>query len=114
MDKNKEAMFKAIASDFKKAVKEYRAARRDEELEEDYIKCIERRGSQYTSKDFVKMTRVEYWIDIIKSKIEVIAAIGGFDMMQEFSYYLSDVDSGELMLESAFSYLADGICGWCS
>ena len=117
---NKKEIFKVLGEDFKKVVEQYRMARsEEEELKEydfykNYNEELRNRNSIYTSKNIVNIKRVDYWRDIVRSKIEVIGAIGGFEMMQEFSYYLSEIDNQGLMLESAFCYLADGICGWCA
>lgn len=125
---NKEELFKNLAEDFKVAVEKYRKARyeqdmtiphfssNDEEAEEKYYIAEEKRKNTInTSKDFINITREEYWQNIIKAKIEVIGAIGGFELMQEFSRYLRqfDEETDNLMLESAFAYYADGINGWC-
>lgn len=118
MDKKK--IFEVLGEDFKKVVEQYRMARHEEEKTEEYDfyekynEELKNRNSIYTSKNTVKITRVDYWRDIVRSKIEIIGAIGGFEMMQEFSQYLSEIDNQGLMLESAFCYLADGICGWCA
>ena len=126
MDKiNKNDLFKGLADDFKVAVSNYRKARREKEIEEPYFSwkdteaeekyCSEeekRRNSINTSKDYIKLTREEYWQNIIISKIEVIAAIGGFKMMSDFYDCLKTIDTDNLGLCSAFSWYADGICGW--
>lgn len=127
---NKEELFKNVSEDFKSAVEKYRKARHDKEIEEPYFGYNDeaaedkyyaeerkRQNTINTSKDYVKITREEYWQNVLRAKIEVIGAIGGFELMQGFSRYLREVDdkAGEnnLMLESAFVYYADGICGWC-
>lgn len=123
---SKEKLFENLAKDFKKAVENYRKARREQEIEKPYFgwsdpeseekyydEIEKRRNSINTSKDYIKLTREEYWQDILKSKIQVIGAIGGFELMEEFSLYLREVDNNELLLENAFVYYADGICGWC-
>lgn len=123
---SKEKLFENLAKDFKKAVENYRKARREQKIEKSYFgwsdpeseekyydEIEKRRNSINTSKDYIKLTREEYWQNIIISKIEVIAAIGGFELMEEFSLYLREVDNNELLLENAFVYYADGICGWC-
>ena len=128
MDKdNKNDLFKGIADDFKIAVSNYRTAKRENEIKEPYFSwndteaeeryCSEeekRKNSINTSKDYIKLTREEYWKNIIISKIEVIAAIGGFNMMSDFYDYLKTIDTDELLLCSAFSWHADGIDGWCN
>ena len=123
---SKEKLFENLAKDFKKAVENYRKARREQNIEKSYFgwsdpeseeNCYDeiekRRNSINTSKDYIKLTREEYWQDILKSKIQVIGAIGGFELMEEFSLYLREIDNNELLLENAFAYYADGICGWC-
>lgn len=126
---NKLELFKNLSMDFKIAVEKYRLAREekeinkpyfswnDEEAEEKYyLEEEKRRNTINTSKDYIDITREEYWQNIIKAKIEVIGAIGGFELMQEFSIYLRQLDDndkeGNLMLESSFVYYAEGICGW--
>lgn len=123
---NKKELFNNLSEDFKVAVGNYRAAREDKDIQEPYFRYSDeeaeekynkeedkRRDSINTSKDYIRLTREEYWKNILKSKIEVIGAIGGFELMDEFSKYLRKIDTNELMLESAFGYYADGICGWC-
>lgn len=123
---NKEELFKNLAVDFKVAVEKYRVAREDKDIQEPHFSFSDeiaeekynkdedkRRDSINTSKDYIRLTREEYWKNILISKIEVIGAIGGFELMDEFSKYLRKIDTNELMLESAFGYYADGICGWC-
>lgn len=123
---SKEKLFENLAKDFKKAVENYRKARREQKIEKSYFgwsdpeseekyydEIEKRRNSINTSKDYIKLTREEYWQDILKSKIQVIGAIGGFELMEEFSLYLREIDNNELLLENAFVYYADGICGWC-
>lgn len=121
---NKDDLFKYLAEDFSNAVIEYRKAKEDTELlkkcfmsqeEEDKIsKEYEYRMKSLTvSKDYINITRDEYWGKILSSKIEVIACIGGFELMQEFMNYLSVYKKDNLNLASAFDYHADGIGGWC-
>lgn len=122
---NMDKLIKNVAEDFKAAVKNYRKAREEQEIEEPYFSTWEeelerkyniqektRKDSINTSKDYIKLTREEYWQNIIIAKIEVIGAIGGFELMQEFSIFLRSIDDEDLHLESAFCYYADGICGW--
>lgn len=109
---------KNLADDFVKVVREYRKARDEEEIiEEDHLKAYDRRKSLHDSKDYVKLTRIEYWENIIESKIKVIAAIGGNKLMAEFCMYLEEYEEkycGEegLYLVSCFDAKANGICGW--
>lgn len=120
----KEELFKSLSEDFAATVKSYRKARHEKDIEiphfydeykeEKYNEQEEvRRNTINTSKDYIKLTRDEYWQNILRAKIEVIGSIGGFEYMQEFARYLRNVDNDELSLESAFVYYADGICGWC-
>jgi hypothetical protein len=130
MDIEKGELMKNLANDFSKAVKNYRLARQENEVikpnfssweedkEEEFCQKEKLRiNSINTSKDYINLTRLEYWEFTLKSKIEVIGAIGGFEFMQEFSRYLREIDyisdDDSLLLESAFSWYADGICGWC-
>ena len=122
-------LFKNLSIDFKIAVEKYRLARDEKDINNPYFDMSEEEEEKYyleekkrkntinTSKDYINITREEYWQNIIKAKIEVIGAIGGFELMQDFSRYLRQLDDndkkGNLMLESAFVYYADGICGWC-
>lgn len=120
----KDVLFKALAEDFAKAVSEYRKARQesdlptnfsydDEEREENYRAYDKRIEALKTSKDYISLTREEYWQQILKAKIEVIASIDGFKMMQDFCTYLCNIPDDDLNLYSAFDYYADGIKGWC-
>lgn len=125
MDINKKDMFEALTLDFAKAVMEYRKAGDESEIEinlfptdaeeeEKFNEYEERMNSLTASKDYINITREEYWQQIIKSKIEVIACIGGLEMMQEFSTYLyNHALDDKLKLYNAFDYYADGIGGWC-
>lgn len=118
-------LFISLAKDFANAVKEYRKASddseiiksrflSDEESDKEYLKYQSRINGLTTSKDYISLTREEYWQEIIKTKIEVIAAIGGFKFMQEFHNFLYECNEyDELRLSTAFDYYADGICGWC-
>ena len=123
---NKEELFKNLSEDFKTAVIKYRKARYEQEIEKPYFSSWDEEAEDRynleeekrintinTSKDYINLTREEYWQNILKAKIEVIAAIGGFDLMQEFSDYLRTISDENLMLESVFCYYADGISGWC-
>lgn len=111
---------KNLADDFVDVVKEYRRARDQEErIEEDNLKAYDRRKSLHDSKNYVKLTRVEYWGNIIESKIKVIAVIGGNKLMRDFCMYLEEYEekycSEEgLYLVSCFDSRANGICGWYS
>jgi hypothetical protein len=87
----KNELFIALTEDFSKAVREYRKAR--------------------TGTD---SPMLEFCGKIIESKIQVIAAIGGFMFMQEFHNFLYQYRKYEnLNLASAFNWYADGIGGWC-
>lgn len=122
---NKDKLFISLTEDFAQAVSEYRKAKRESEInkpmfaseeeeEQDYKKYQDRMKSLTTSKDYIKITREEYWQNILKAKIEVISKVGGFGMMQEFHRYLyNHPKNNELSLYSAFDYYADGIGGWC-
>ncbi|NFI55930.1 hypothetical protein FDA48_06000 [Clostridium botulinum] len=122
----KEELFKSLSEDFIMAVENYRKAEHEQDMNIPYfLSCEEEKEEKYnedervrrntinTSKDYINLTRREYWQNILRAKIEVIGSIGGFEFMQEFSWYLRDIDTNELLLESAFVYYADGICGWC-
>jgi|GEM_PF-2982332 len=123
--KDNEVLFKALADDFIKAVSELRKAEEqssiekslfmDMDEEEHYYEEHEKRMHSLTSsKDYINITRKEYWENILKAKIEVIEKIGGFKMMQEFDTYLyNHPKDDELKLYNAFDYLADGVGGWC-
>lgn len=118
-------LFISLAEDFSKAVNEYRKAKKESEIskpifmsdkeeEQDYKEYQNRMKSLISSKDYIKITREEYWQNILQAKIEVISKIGGFEMMQEFHRYLyKHSKNEELNLYSAFDYFADGIGGWC-
>jgi hypothetical protein len=55
----------------------------------------------------------EYWNDIIYAKIETIAIVGGFDLMQRVHSALEDVkDTGNYNFPAMFDNKADGIGGW--
>lgn len=122
---NKNELFISLAEDFSQAVNEYRRAKRESEIdrrifmteseeEQEYKEFQNRMKSLTTSKNYIKLTREEYWGNILKAKIEVIAQIGGFEMMQDFHRYLYGyLKNDELNLYSAFDYYADGIGGWC-
>lgn len=122
---NKNELFELLAEDFAIAVKEYRRAKKEsevydpmfmneEEEEEKYNEYKARIKTLTTSKDYIKLTREEFWIEILKAKIQVIACIGGFKLMQEFHTFLYDYPGdNNLNLASAFDYYADGIGGWC-
>lgn len=109
---------KNLADNFVAVVREYRKARDEEErIEEDTIEEYGRRKLLHNSKDYIKLTRTEYWRDIIESKIQVIGAIGGNKLMKEFCMYLEDYEKEycneeELFLVSCFDANANGICGW--
>ncbi|NFL39291.1 hypothetical protein [Clostridium botulinum] len=122
----KEELFNRLSKDFIMAVESYRKAEYEQDMDMPYfLSCEEEKEEKYnederarrntinTSKDYINLTRREYWQDILRAKIEVIGSIGGFEYMQEFAKYLRDIDKDELLLESAFVYFADGICGWC-
>ncbi len=122
---NKNELFASLLEDFSQAVNEYRTAKKeseinkpifmnDEQEEQDYKEYQDRMKSLTTSKDYIKITREEYWQNILQAKIEVISKIGGFEMMQEFHKYLYEHPNNDaLSLYSAFDYFADGIGGWC-
>lgn len=122
---NRNELFASLAEDFAQAVKEYRKAKAESEIgnpifiseereEKEYQEYQARMKSLTTSKDYIKITREEYWQKILQAKIEVISKIGGFEMMQEFHRYLySHPENDNLNLYSAFDYYADGIGGWC-
>lgn len=120
----KEKLFEQLGKDFTIAVMKYRKAREDNEITTPHFWSEEKEDKYYeeedqrkaainNSTDYVKLTRVEFWESVLISKIQVIGAIDGFALMQEFSYYLRNIDTDELSLESAFCSYADGICGWC-
>lgn len=128
-DNEEKLLMQRLADDFQIAVKNYRKAKRENEIydpkftywtEEEEEKYYEeerkRRNTINTSEGYIKITRVEYWENVLKSKIEVINAIGGFKFMQDFSYFLREIDikAGEecLSLESAFCWHAEGIGHW--
>lgn len=110
-------IMKNLADDFVKAVCEYKKAQEDQEmLSESTLEVIKRRMSLHDSKNYVKLTRSKYWQDIIQSKIEVIGAIGGNNLMKEFCEYLEEYEEKycdkKLNLVSCFDSNANGICGW--
>ncbi|MBY7006787.1 hypothetical protein FDA25_02495 [Clostridium botulinum] len=112
-------IMKNLADDFKKVVIEYRKARKEQEaIEEKSEERYYRREELTTSKNYVKLTRAEYWKDMIESKIKVIGCIGGFKFMQEFCEYLHEYEKehceGDIRLNlvSCFDANANGINGW--
>lgn len=91
-------IFKNLAKDFTKAVKEYRAALKN-------------------SVDSIELRGVEYWREIMRAKIEIISAVLGFSGMQDFHSFLDKMDremGDQLKRASAFDAHADGIGGWFS
>lgn len=102
----KKELFEELSKDFEKAVREYRKAKEQSE-------CTSGRLDAEVNEDYMNLTRKEYREQILKAKIEVIACIGGFKMMQEFCGYLYERQEEEwINTYSAFDYFADGIGGW--
>lgn len=61
----------------------------------------------------ITLKTYEYWNDIIEAKIEVIAAIGGLDLMRQVHSALEDIeDTGYYHYPAMFDSRADGIGGW--
>lgn len=124
MELNKEELFKSLAEDFARAVREYRKAKYENEMpstwsldenknERMYEEYKTRIKALSSSKDYISLTRQEYWEQILEAKIQVIAAIGGLKLMQDFCTYLYNHSIEDLNMYSAFDCFADGIGGWC-
>jgi predicted ATPase len=116
---NKDELFVALGEDLISVVKELRKAQkdtiiRDNDTDEEFLDYRYRIAELTKSKEYIKLTRVEYWEEILKSKIRTISTIGGFKMMQDFYDYIYNHElDDELKLARAFDYYADGIGGWC-
>ncbi|MEW6726426.1 MAG: hypothetical protein AB1327_05630 [Bacillota bacterium] len=116
-----EELVEKLAETLLDPVKEYRNARSDEGISEFCFrdpKCVQwfenyRKALCSLETKEITLDRSLYWILITRAKIEVIAAIGGIDLMGRVCDKLEEhPENKKYHFASAFNALASGICGW--
>ena len=87
-----------------------------DELAQEGLVSLERKTRNYRSNNEISISKDEYLEDLITTKIEIIAAIGGKSLMVKVYnelVFISQRDE-EYPIHIVFNSLADGIGDWIS